>query len=213
MQFSTRTMLALIAAPILALSAAFAAPAAAAQPAAATQTAVLAGGCFWGMEEVFESLSGVTNVVAGFAGGSKETAHYEEVSSGTTGQAESVEITYAPSRISYRQLLDVYFTVAHDPTELNRQGPDEGTQYRSAIFYDNAEQQREATDYIAKLTLAKKFAAPIVTQVVPLHGFYAAEAYHQHYARLHPDDPYIVYNDAPKVEALKKLFPNLIAKT
>jgi peptide-methionine (S)-S-oxide reductase len=211
MQFSVRAIAALVAAPLLALSAGFAAPAAAAEP--ATATAVLAGGCFWGMEEVFESLNGVTNVVSGFAGGTKDTAHYEAVSTGSTGQAESVEITYDPSRISYHQLLDVYFTVAHDPTQLNRQGPDEGTQYRSAIFYADARQQHEALSFIAKLTQEKKFPAPIVTQVVVLHGFYPAEAYHQHYARLHPSDPYIVYNDAPKVEALKRLFPNLVAKS
>jgi peptide-methionine (S)-S-oxide reductase len=203
-------------APLLAvvLSLGVAAPAAAATTAKpALSTAVLAGGCFWGMEEVFESLAGVTNVVSGFAGGSAQTAQYETVSTGTTGHAESVQITFDPKRISYQQLLDVYFTVAHDPTQLNRQGPDEGTQYRSAIFYADAAQRRAALDYINLLTAKKTFSAPIVTQVVPLHDFYAAEAYHQHYARLHPDDPYIVYNDAPKIVALKKLFPNLVAKS
>jgi peptide-methionine (S)-S-oxide reductase len=175
------------------------------------ETAVLAGGCFWGMEGVFESLKGVSNVVSGFSGGSAMTAHYEVVSTGVTGHAESVQITYDPARISYRQLLAVYFTVAHDPTELNRQGPDEGSQYRSAIFYANPEQQREAKDYINMLTAKKAFSDPIVTQVVPLTGFYPAEDYHQHFMKLHPDYPYIVYNDAPKIVQLKKLFPQLVA--
>jgi peptide-methionine (S)-S-oxide reductase len=196
----------------LALSACISAPpVAAAESPPGTRTAVFAGGCFWGMEEVFESLRGVSNVVSGFSGGSAATAHYEMVSTGTTGHAESVEVSYDPKRISYDELLDVFFNVAHDPTELNRQGPDEGTQYRSVIFYADAGQQREADAYIRKLTAAKTFSSPIVTQVVPLVGFYAAEAYHQHFARLHPDDPYIVYNDAPKVAALKKRFPQLVA--
>jgi peptide-methionine (S)-S-oxide reductase len=176
------------------------------------ETAVLAGGCFWGMEGVFESLKGVTNVVSGFSGGSAATAHYEIVSTGMTGHAESVQITFDPARISYRQLLQVYFTVAHDPTELNRQGPDDGTQYRSAIFYANPEQQREAQDFIAMLTAKKVFPSPIVTQVVALRAFYPAEAYHQHFMRTHPDYPYIVYNDAPKLVALKNLYPQLIAQ-
>jgi peptide-methionine (S)-S-oxide reductase len=184
---------------------------AATAPAQGSQTAVLAGGCFWGMEEVFESLRGVSNVVAGFAGGSAATAHYEIVSTGSTGHAESVQITFDPKKISYAQLLDVYFNVAHDPTELNHQGQDEGTQYRSAIFYSSPEQQRAAEAYIRKLTAAKTFSSPIVTQVVPLTGFYAAEAYHQHYARLHPDDPYIVYTDAPKMTALEHRYPRLVA--
>jgi peptide-methionine (S)-S-oxide reductase len=175
------------------------------------ETAVLAGGCFWGMEGVFESLRGVTNVVSGFSGGSALTAHYEIVSTGMTGHAESVQITFDPQRISYRQLLEVYFTVAHDPTELDRQGPDEGTQYRSAIFYASPEQEREARAFIAMLTAAKAFPSPIVTQVVPLRAFYPAEAYHQHFMRLHPDYPYIVYNDAPKMVALRKLYPQLVA--
>jgi peptide-methionine (S)-S-oxide reductase len=177
------------------------------------QTAVLAGGCFWGMEAVFESLKGVSNVVSGFAGGSALTAHYEIVSTGVTGHAESVQITYDPQQISYHQLLEVYFKVAHDPTELNRQGPDEGTQYRSAIFYANDQQRSEAQSTIHELTIAKTFSAPIVTQVVPLHDFYPAEAYHQHYARLHPDSPYIVYNDAPKLVELRRRFPQLVAQT
>ncbi len=185
------------------------APARAAAP-AGSQTAVLAGGCFWGMEEVFENLKGVSNVVAGFSGGSAATAQYETVSTGTTGHAESVEITFDPKRISYQQLLAVFFTVAHDPTELNRQGPDAGTQYRSAIFYADDAQRRAAQAYIRQLTDQKRFASPIVTQVVPLRGFYAAEAYHQHFAQLHPDYPYIVINDAPKVTALRERFPALV---
>ncbi len=202
------------AAPLLALGLMLApgsgpAPARAATP-PGSQTAVLAGGCFWGMEDVFENLKGVSNVVAGFAGGSAATAQYETVSTGTTGHAESVEITYDPKRISYEQLLAVFFTVAHDPTELNRQGPDSGTQYRSAIFYADEAQRREAQAYVRKLTAEKRFADPIVTQIVPLRGFYAAEAYHQHFAQLHPDYPYIVINDAPKVAALRERFPALV---
>jgi peptide-methionine (S)-S-oxide reductase len=175
----------------------------------AKQTAVLAGGCFWGVEAVFERLKGVTNVVAGFAGGEKSTAHYETVSTGETGHAESVKITFDPSQISYGQLLKVYFAIAHDPTELNRQGPDTGTQYRSAIFYMDDEQKRVAEAYIQQLNAAHVFSKPIVTQVVPYHGFYAAEGYHQHYLDNHPDSPYIVYNDLPKLEALKKQYPQM----
>ena len=177
---------------------------------AAQEKAVLAGGCFWGMEGVFESLRGVSNVVSGFAGGSKETAHYETVSTGTTGHAESVEITFDPAQISYNDLLKVYFLVAHDPTELNRQGPDSGTQYRAAIFYENDAQKQTALAYIHTLAVQKKFSAPIVTQVVPLRGFYAAEDYHQHYLKNHPYDPYIVYNDMPKLAALREKFPQLL---
>lgn len=173
------------------------------------QTAVLAGGCFWGMEAVFDRLKGVTRVVSGFAGGDKSTAHYETVSSGTTGHAESVEITYNPSQITFGQLLEVYFAVGHDPTELNRQGPDRGTQYRSAIFYQNEEQKKIAEAYIRQLDAAKVFPRPIVTQVVPFTGFYAAEAYHQHFLDHNRDNPYIVYNDLPKLEALKKQFPQM----
>jgi peptide-methionine (S)-S-oxide reductase len=181
-------------------------------PAAKTATAVFAGGCFWGVEAVFERLKGVTNAVSGFAGGKKETAHYERVSEGNTGHAESVQVTYDPSQIGYGQLLQVFFSVAHDPTELNRQGPDEGTQYRSAIFYADDEQKRVAEAYIKQLNDAKAFRRKIVTQVAPLNGFYTAEAYHQHYFNLHPTEPYIVYNDRPKVEELKKQFPELLAK-
>ncbi len=171
------------------------------------QTAVLAGGCFWGVEAVFDHLKGVKNAVSGFAGGEKSTAHYETVSTGSTGHAESVEITYDPSQITYGQLLKVYFAIAHDPTELNRQGPDSGTQYRSAIFYQNDEQKNVAQAYIKQLNEAHVFPQRIVTQVVPLHGFYAAEGYHQHFLESHPDYPYIVYNDLPKLYALKKQYP------
>jgi peptide-methionine (S)-S-oxide reductase len=177
--------------------------------AAGEQTAVLAGGCFWGIEAVFEHVKGVDKVVAGFSGGGADTAHYDEVSDGNTGHAESVRVQYDPAKVSYGQLLQVFFSVALDPTELNRQGPDSGTQYRSVIFYGNDEQKKIATDYIAQLTAAKSFPAPIVTQVVPLKAFYPAEAYHQHYFSEHPDNPYIVINDAPKVANLQKLFPTL----
>lgn len=176
------------------------------------QTAVLAGGCFWGVEAVFERLTGVSNVVSGFAGGNKATAHYEIVSSGTTGHAESVQITYDPAQISYGTLLKVFFAVAHDPTELNRQGPDEGTQYRSSIFYATPEQKTVAEDYIRQLDAARLFRRRIVTTVVPLQGFYPAEAYHQHFLDRNPTYPYIVYNDLPKLDQLKKDFPELLKK-
>jgi peptide-methionine (S)-S-oxide reductase len=174
-----------------------------------TETAVLAGGCFWGVEAVFEHLKGVTQVVSGYSGGTKETADYETVSSGTTGHAESVQITYDPSRITYGQLLKVYFSVAHNPTELNRQGPDTGTQYRSAIFYGNAEQKRVAKAYIAQLQAAKVFSRPIVTQVVPLKAFYPAEEYHQDFIVKNPRQPYVVFNDLPKIANLQRQFPDL----
>ena len=179
---------------------------------AAKQTAsvVLAGGCFWGVEAVFERLKGVTDAVSGYAGGKKSTAHYEVVSSGSTGHAESVQITYDPSQISYGKLLEVYFSVAHDPTELNRQGPDYGTQYRSAIFYSNDEQKRVAEAYIKQLNEAKVYSRPIVTQLTPLDGFYRAEEYHQHYFDHNPNQPYIVFNDAPKVKHLQQQFPDLL---
>ncbi|MHB1214329.1 MAG: peptide-methionine (S)-S-oxide reductase MsrA [Thiobacillus sp.] len=173
------------------------------------QTAVLAGGCFWGVEGVFEHVKGVTRVVSGYAGGDAETATYRQVSTGRTGHAESVRITYDPARVSYGQLLKVFFSVAHDPTELNRQGPDTGTQYRSAIFYANAAQKKVADDYIAQLQKADVFPRPIVTQVVPLNGFYDAEAYHQNYLAHHPNQPYIVINDLPKIAALKQQLPAL----
>ena len=183
---------------------------AAAAAAPAPQHIVLAGGCFWGMEGVFETLKGVSNVVSGYAGGGRSTAHYEIVSTGLTGHAESVDVTFDPSKISFKQLLDVYFLVAHDPTQLNRQGPDDGSQYRSEIFYTNDGQRREALAYIRQLTMRKVFRTAIVTKVEPLHAFYPAEAYHQHFMQRNPDNPYIVYNDQPKVEALQKRFPNLI---
>jgi peptide-methionine (S)-S-oxide reductase len=175
----------------------------------ASATAVMAGGCFWGMDGVFKHVKGVTNVVSGYAGGSAADAQYETVSTGTTGHAESVEVTYDPSVISYQQLLKVFFFVAHDPTELDRQGPDEGTQYRSAIFYANEDQKRAAVDYIARLNQEKKFSSPIVTEVVPLKGFYPAENYHQNFLELHPDNPYIVENDLPKLRDLQAKFPEL----
>jgi peptide-methionine (S)-S-oxide reductase len=181
-------------------------------PVSGKQTAVLAGGCFWGVAGVFERVKGVTDVVSGFAGGEKATAHYERVSEGDTGHAESVKITYDPSVITYGQLLKIYFAVAHDPTELNRQGPDRGTQYRSAIFYANDDQKRVAEAYIKQLDDAHVYSRPIVTQVTPLKGFYAAEAYHQQYLDRNPDQPYIVYNDMPKIAALKKNFPELCSR-
>ena len=181
-------------------------------PSRGSETAVLAGGCFWGMEGVFEHVKGVSEVVAGFAGGKADTATYPQVSSGTTGHAESVRITYDPSRVTYGRLLKVYFAVAHDPTELNRQGPDWGTQYRSVIFYANDNQRRIAQAYIAELQAAHAFPRPIVTQLTPLKGFYQAEAYHQNYLARHPDQPYIVINDLPKIAALKNELPGLYAE-
>ena len=176
---------------------------------ATPQTAVLSGGCFWGVQAVFQHVKGVVKATSGYAGGSAKTAEYDIVSTGETGHAESVQVVYDPSQVTYGELLRVFFSVAHDPTELNRQGPDEGSQYRSAIFYANDEQKRIAEAYIAQLDKAGVFRRPIVTQVVPLQGFYAAEAYHQNYAALHPYQPYIVYNDAPKVEHLRQEFPEL----
>ncbi len=173
------------------------------------QMAVLAGGCFWGIQAVFQHVKGVINATSGYSGGDARTAEYEVVSTGETGHAESVKITYDPSQITYGELLRVFFSVAHDPTQLNRQGPDEGTQYRSVIFYGNDEQKKVAEAYIAQLDKAKVFPRPIVTQVVPLKAFYPAEAYHQDYATRHPDQPYIVYNDAPKVAHLRQQFPEL----
>ncbi|HTT76902.1 MAG TPA: peptide-methionine (S)-S-oxide reductase MsrA [Candidatus Binataceae bacterium] len=173
----------------------------------ASATAVLAGGCFWGVDGVFKHVKGVTKVISGYSGGSAANAQYELVSTGTTGHAESVQITYDPSVISYKQLLEVFFFVAHDPTELDRQGPDDGTQYRSVIFYANDDQKRIADSYIAELNKEKAFSSPIVTQVVPLKHFYPAEAYHQNFLELHPDNPYIVANDLPKLEQLKRQFP------
>jgi peptide-methionine (S)-S-oxide reductase len=173
------------------------------------QTAVLAGGCFWGVEAVFEHVKGVSDVTSGYSGGSPATAQYEKVGTGETGHAESVRITYDPSQVSYGQLLKVFFSVAHDPTQLNRQGPDRGTQYRSAIFYANEDQKRIAQAYIEQLNRAKVFARPIATQVAALQSFNEAEGYHQDYLVNHPDEPYIVINDLPKVENLRKQLPGL----
>ena len=181
-------------------------PAADAQGSDGIQTAVLAGGCFWGVQGVFQHTSGVVNAVSGYAGGSKMTADYNTVSSGTTGHAEAVEIKYDPRKISYGKILQIFFSVVHDPTQLNRQGPDSGTQYRSAIFTTNDEQKKVADAYIAQLNVAKVYRKPIVTKVGPLEGFFQAEAYHQDYLTLHPNQPYIAYNDLPKVENLKKIF-------
>jgi peptide-methionine (S)-S-oxide reductase len=179
-------------------------------PNAPAQRVVLAGGCFWGMQLVFGSLRGVDSAVAGYSGGNADTAQYETVSTGTTGHAESVEITYDPMQISFKQLLDVYFLVAHDPTELDRQGPDEGTQYRSEIFYTTPQQRSEALAYIAQLTSRHVYSGKIVTIVAPLRGFYRAEAYHQNYAVHNPDNPYIVFNDIPKMHKLRAEFPQLV---
>jgi peptide-methionine (S)-S-oxide reductase len=184
-------------------------PAKAADTTPVTATAVFAGGCFWGVDAVFKHVKGVSEVVSGYAGGSAATATYEQVSRGDTGHAESVRVRFNPAQVSYRQLLQVFFSVAHDPTQLNRQGPDVGSQYRSAIFYVDAEQQRTAQDAIRQLGAAGGFSAPIVTQVVPLQQFYAAEDYHQNYLALHPRQPYIVMHDLPKLEQLRRRFPAL----
>src|SRR6202166_530454 len=182
------------------------APAADAQAAGGIQAAVIAGGCFWGVQGVFQHTAGVVNAVSGYAGGSKNTADYSTVSSGSTGHAESVEIKYDPSKISYGKILQIFFSVAHDPTQLNRQGPDSGTQYRSAIFTTSDEQKKVAEAYIAQLNAAKVYKKPIVTKIGALEAFYPAEAYHQDYLTLHPNQPYIAFNDIPKVENLKKIF-------
>jgi peptide-methionine (S)-S-oxide reductase len=176
------------------------------------QTAVFAGGCFWGIQAVFQHVKGVKEAISGYSGGSASTADYETVSTGTTGHAESVKIVFDPAEISYGQLLKIFFSVAHDPTQLNRQGPDVGSQYRSVIFYTSDDQQHIAQAYIDQLDQAKLFSRKIVTQVVPLKGFYEAEAYHQNYAAMHPDNPYIAYNDLPKVEHLREQFSALYKK-
>jgi peptide-methionine (S)-S-oxide reductase len=173
------------------------------------QTAVLAGGCFWGVQAVFEHLKGVSSATSGYAGGYVKSPSYESVSMGMTGHAESVSITYDPSQISYGQILMIFFSVAHDPTQWNRQGPDTGSQYRSLIFYSNPEQKRIAEAYIAQLDAAKVYSRPIVTKVEPFKSFYPAENYHQDYLKNNPDNPYIIYNDLPKLENLKRLFPSL----
>jgi peptide-methionine (S)-S-oxide reductase len=181
-------------------------PVADSQASGGIQTVVVAGGCFWGVQGVFQHTAGVVNAVSGYAGGNKSTADYHTVSTGTTGHAESVEIRYDPKKISYGKILQIFFSVAHDPTQLNRQGPDSGTQYRSAIFTTNDEQKKVAEAYIAQLNAAKVYKAPIVTKVGPLEAFFPAESYHQDYLTLHPNQPYIAYNDIPKVENLKKIF-------
>ena len=173
------------------------------------QTAVFAGGCFWGVEAVFEHVKGVTDVRSGYAGGDKKTAEYERVSDGDTGHAESVKVTYDPSKVSYVQLLTVFFSVAHDPTEVNRQGPDTGTQYRSAIFYMNDDQKKLAVEYIDAINKSKALPKPVATEVSALKEFYEAESYHQDYLKNHPNEPYVVYNDIPKLAALKQKFPDL----
>ena len=173
------------------------------------ETIVLAGGCFWGVQGVFQHVKGVTNAVSGYAGGAKSTAEYETVSTGETGHAESVRVTYDPSQITLGQILRVYFSVAHDPTELNRQGPDRGSQYRSAIFPQTAEQARIAKAYIAEIDKARVYGAALATRIEPGRTFYPAESYHQDYLTLHPDQPYIAYNDLPKLAALKATFPAL----
>jgi peptide-methionine (S)-S-oxide reductase len=174
----------------------------------ATETAVFAGGCFWGIEAVFEHTRGVISAVSGYSGGTLANPTYEEVSEETSGHAESVRVTYDPSQVTYQQLLEVFFA-SHDPTELNRQGPDMGPSYRTAIFYATPEQKQAAESYIAKLSADKKFPRKIVTEVSPLKNFYEAEGYHQHYLTYHPNQPYIVYNDLPKLEHLKKVLPSL----
>jgi peptide-methionine (S)-S-oxide reductase len=173
-----------------------------------SETAVFAGGCFWGVQGVFQHVKGVKNAVSGYAGGAANTAQYERVSNGNTGHAESVEVTFDPSQVSYGTLLQIYFSVAHDPTELNRQGPDTGTQYRSAIFTKSAEQQKVAQAYIAQLDAAKSFNKPIVTKLESYNGFYPAEEEHQDFLTEHPTYPYIVINDLPKVAQLKQLYPD-----
>jgi peptide-methionine (S)-S-oxide reductase len=177
--------------------------------AAASEVAVLAGGCFWGVQGVFQHVNGVTNAVSGYAGGEQKTAHYDIVTRGTTGHAESVQITFDPRRISYGRILQIYFSVAHDPTELNRQGPDVGTQYRSAVFPTNPEQARIAKAYIAQLNQARVYNTAIVTKIEPDRAFYAAEDYHQDFLTRNPHYPYIVINDLPKIENLKRLFPDV----
>jgi len=201
---------------LYALSALTPIPLAAAEPASPSagrerlQTAVFAGGCFWGVDAVFRHVKGVATVESGYAGGSTETATYPQVSSGTTGHAEAVRVSFNPDQVSYRQLLQVFFGVAHDPTQLNRQGPDVGSQYRSAIFYTDAAQQQTAVETIRQLETAKRYgSAPIVTQLAPLQQFYPAEAYHQNYLAQHLTQPYIIINDLPKLSQLRQRFPDL----
>ena len=176
------------------------------------ETIVLSGGCFWGVQGVFQHVKGVSSAVSGYAGGKAATAHYEMVGTGTTGHAESVQVTFDPKTVSYGTILQIFFSVAHDPTELNRQGPDSGTQYRSAIFPATAEQRKVAEAYVKQLDKTGAFPSGIVTEIAPFSGFYPAEAYHQDFLTLHPDYPYIVYNDLPKIENLKRLFPKLYSE-
>lgn len=180
-------------------------------PGARTETAVFAGGCFWGVQGVFQHVKGVTDAVSGYSGGGKGTAEYEKVGTGLTGHAESVEVSFDPAQVSYGRLLQVYFSVAHNPTELDYQGPDHGSQYRSAVFPENDAQRKVATAYIAQLQAARVFPRPIVTKVEAFKGFFPAEGYHQNFLVENPDHPYIVYNDLPKIENLKRLFPALYA--
>jgi peptide-methionine (S)-S-oxide reductase len=189
------------------------APAVAAAETNGPQVAVLAGGCFWGLQGMFQHVDGVTQVDAGYSGGDKATAHYEMVGTETTGHAESVKITFDPKRITYGQLLRIYFSVAHDPTQLNRQDPDSGPSYRSEIFFTTPMQERVARAYVKQLNDAKVFASPIVTKIEPMKGFYAAEEYHQNYLIRHPDNPYIARFDMPKVAALKKVYPQCYRAT
>jgi peptide-methionine (S)-S-oxide reductase len=186
-------------------------PAEAASPAGSVERAVLAGGCFWGMQGVFERLKGVESTTVGYSGGSARTAHYDIVSTGTTGHAETLELTFDPAVISFGTLLEVFFTVAMNPTELNFQGPDYGTQYRSVVFATSPEQKRIAEEYIAKINASKVFPEPIVTQVVPFKSFYAAESYHQHFLDKNPDNPYIAEVDMPKIAELKRIYPGLVS--
>ena len=173
------------------------------------QTAVFAGGCFWGVDAVFKHVKGVADVESGYAGGKASTAQYEKVSNGSTGHAEAVRIRFNPAQVTYQQLLNVFFSVAHDPTQLNRQGPDVGSQYRSAVFYKDDEQQRTTQAYIQQLTKSRTFAKPVVTELAALQDFYPAEKYHQNYLALHPEQPYIIHHDLPKLEQLRKQFPAL----
>jgi peptide-methionine (S)-S-oxide reductase len=207
-----RTLLSLLVATASVGAATFPDPLKDMHPAGRSDSVVFAAGCFWGVEAVFERVKGVTEATSGYAGGSRLTAHYEIVSTGATGHAESVKVVYDPSQITFGQLLKVYFAVAHDPTELNRQGPDEGTQYRSSIFYTSEEQKQVALAYIRQLDEARVFRSPIVTKVVPLDGFYPAEAYHQRFFDRNPDYPYIVFNDLPKVKHLEAEFPALLKR-
>ena len=184
----------------------------AAEPLKGEQTAVFAGGCFWGVEAVFEHVNGVTDVKSGYSGGDAKTANYDDVSNGTTQHAEAVIVKFDPAKVSYAQLLSVFFSVAHDPTEVNRQGPDVGTQYRSAIFYTDETQKKLANQYIDAINKAKVFSKPVATQVVPLVKFYDAEDYHQDYIVKNPKQPYVVYHDLPKLAALKEKFPDLYKK-